>query len=119
MRRGLSLLVLGVIVLGMVAPALAAPEAAAPAGEPISAAAGQAAIGKGISLLGVSVGAAIGVIGGALGIGLIGSRAPDAIARQPEAAGSIFLAWLLPAAMIEGAALFGILISLLAWTKIS
>jgi F-type H+-transporting ATPase subunit c len=64
----------------------------------------------GIALLGAALGAGVIVLGGGLGIGLIGSRATESIARQPEAASSMMLPWLLTAAMIEGATLFGVLI---------
>ncbi len=117
MRRALLVTVLSMMVLMTASQALAqeATHSQAAAGAAVAA---PMPVGKGLGILGVSVGAAIAVVGGALGIGLIGSRAPDAIARQPEAAGSIFLSWLLPAAMIEGATLFGILVCLLAMGKI-
>ena len=57
--------------------------------------------------------AAVAVIGGALGIARVASHALDNIARQPEAAATMFLAWLLPAAMIEGAMLFAIVLCLI------
>ncbi|MAN59093.1 MAG: ATP synthase F0 subunit C [Flavobacteriaceae bacterium] len=55
------------------------------------------------------VGAGLIVIGAGLGIGMIGGRAMEAIARQPEASGKIQTAMLIAAALIEGigfAALF-------------
>ena len=55
------------------------------------------------------VGAGLIVIGAGVGIGMIGGRAMDAIARQPEASGKIQTAMLIAAALIEGigfAALF-------------
>lgn len=55
------------------------------------------------------------VIGGAAyGISKVASSALDGISRQPEAAGSMFLAWLLPAVLIEGVTLFALVITLLA-----
>lgn len=63
-----------------------------------------------VAMLGAALGAGVIIIGAGLGIGLIGSRVTEAIARQPEAAGSMFMPWLLTAAMIEGATLFGLLI---------
>lgn len=59
----------------------------------------------------IAVGAGIAVIGAGLGIGLIGSKAMEAIARQPEAAGEIRSNMILMAALIEGAALIAILLS--------
>ena len=59
-------------------------------------------------------GAALVLLAGALGISRIGTHAVDAIARQPEAAGGMFMAWLLPATMIEVATLFGMVICYMA-----
>jgi F-type H+-transporting ATPase subunit c len=69
--------------------------------------------GRGLAELGACLGAGVVVIGGGLSIGRIGGQAVDAIARQPEAAAQMFLAWLLPAAMIEGAMLFAVVLCLL------
>ena len=63
-----------------------------------------------LKAVGACIGAAVVVIGGGLSISRICSRAVESIARQPEAAAQMFLAWLLPAAMIEGAMLFGLMI---------
>ena len=57
------------------------------------------------------VGAGLAVIGAGIGIGMIGGRAMEAIARQPEAYGKIQTAMLIAAALIEGigfAALFAV-----------
>ena len=61
-----------------------------------------------------AIGAALAVIGASLGIGRIGGQAMDAIARQPEAAGKIQTAMIISAALIEGVALFGVVVSLIA-----
>ena len=60
-----------------------------------------------------AIGAGIAVIGAALGIGRIGGQAMDAIARQPEASGSIQTAMIISAALIEGAALFAIVVAMM------
>ena len=52
-------------------------------------------------------------IGAGLGIGRIGGSAMDAIARQPEAYSKIQLAMIIAAALIEGAALFAIVVALI------
>ena len=55
------------------------------------------------------IGAGLAVIGAGIGIGMIGGKAMEAIARQPEAYGKIQTAMLIAAALIEGigfAALF-------------
>lgn len=60
-----------------------------------------------------AVGAGIAVLGAGLGIGKIGGSAMDAIARQPEASGKIQTAMIIAAALIEGVALFGVVVGLL------
>jgi F-type H+-transporting ATPase subunit c len=61
-----------------------------------------------------AVGAGLAVIGAGLGIGRIGGSAMDAIARQPEATNKIQTAMIIAAALIEGAALFAIVVALIA-----
>ena len=61
----------------------------------------------------VAVGAGLAVIGAGLGIGRIGGSAMDAIARQPEAYSKIQLAMIISAALIEGAALFAIVVAMI------
>ena len=60
-----------------------------------------------------AIGAALAVIGAAYGIGKIGSSAMDAIARQPEATSNIQTAMIISAALIEGVALFGVVVALM------
>ena len=50
----------------------------------------------------------IGLIGAGLGIGPIGAAAASGIARQPDATAQIQTAAIIFAALIEGAALFGL-----------
>jgi F-type H+-transporting ATPase subunit c len=69
------------------------------------------------SVFGACIGAGLVVIGGAKGIGAIGSHAVEAIARQPEAGGRIFTTMIISAALIEGISLFAILVTLLAFAK--
>ena len=66
--------------------------------------------GKG---LGAGIAAGLVVIGAGIGIGNIGGRAGEAIARQPEASGEIRGNALILAAPVEGVALFGLVIALL------
>ena len=47
------------------------------------------------------IGAGLVVIGAGIGIGQIGGKAMEAIARQPEATGKIQTAMLIAAALIE------------------
>ena len=55
-----------------------------------------------------AIGAGLAVLGAGLGIGQIGGKAMEAIARQPEAVGDIRTNMIIAAALIEGAALFAI-----------
>ncbi|MCB9257496.1 MAG: ATP synthase F0 subunit C [Chitinophagales bacterium] len=55
-----------------------------------------------------AVGVGLTVLGAGLGIGKIGASAVEGIARQPEATNKIQTAMIIAAALIEGAALFGI-----------
>ena len=78
----------------------------------------QAAVGAGLGKLGAAFGAAIAVIGAAWGIGKIGASALEAIARQPEAAGDIRMSMIIIAALMEGVALFAIVVcflTLIVW----
>lgn len=61
-----------------------------------------------------AVGAGLAVIGAGLGIGRIGGSAMDAIARQPEATAKIQTAMIIAAALVEGVALFGVVVALIA-----
>ena len=61
-----------------------------------------------------AIGAGLAVIGAGIGIGRIGGQAMDAIARQPEAVGKIQTAMIISAALIEGAALFAIVVSMMS-----
>ena len=61
----------------------------------------------------VVIGAGIAALGAGIGVGWIGSKAMEAIARQPEAVGDIRSNMILTAALVEGAALFAIVVALL------
>lgn len=60
-----------------------------------------------------AIGAGLSVIGAGIGIGQIGGHAMDAIARQPEATSKIQTAMIIAAALVEGVALFGVVVALL------
>lgn len=62
----------------------------------------------------IALGTALAVIGAGFGIGKIGSAAMEAIARQPEAAGDIRMSMIIAAALIEGVALFAIVVCFMA-----
>jgi F-type H+-transporting ATPase subunit c len=59
-----------------------------------------------------AIGAGLAVIGAGIGIGMVGGKAMEAIARQPEASGDIRSGMILMAAFVEGAALIAILLSI-------
>ena len=71
--------------------------------------AASAALGK----LGAAIGAGIAVIGAAIGIGKIGAAAMESIARQPGAASDIRSSMILVSALIEGVALFAVIVCML------
>jgi F-type H+-transporting ATPase subunit c len=64
-------------------------------------------------LFGAAVGAGLAIIGAGIGIGMIGGRAVEAMARQPEMAGNIQTAAIILAALIEGATLFALAVTFL------
>jgi F-type H+-transporting ATPase subunit c len=117
-KIGIGLLI-AVGLLCMVAPVMAAPaehEGTAPGG---AAVAGQSAgspllESKGAGMLGGAIGAGLVIMGAAGGIGRIGGSASESMARQPEAAGQINTIALITAAMLEGATLFAVVVCLLA-----
>lgn len=73
-----------------------------------------AASASGLAKMGGAIGAGLAVIGAGLGIGRIGGSAVEAMARQPEISGTINNTMIVAAALIEGAALFAVVVGLLA-----
>jgi len=63
----------------------------------------------------ISIGAGMVVIGAAYGIGKIGSSSVESMARQPEVAADIRGAMILAAALVEGAAMFALIVCLLGY----
>ncbi len=72
----------------------------------------------GLAGLGAGLAAGLGVVGAGIGIGRIGGSAVEAIARQPEMAGRIFINMILTAALVEGVALFSVIVGVMALAKI-
>lgn len=68
--------------------------------------------------LGAGLTAGLAVLGAGWGVGRIGSAAVESIARQPEASGKIFLNMIITAALVEGVALFGVVVGLVAFGKV-
>ena len=59
------------------------------------------------------IGAGLAALGAGIGIGKIGGSAMEAIARQPEATSKIQTAMIIAAALIEGVALFAVIVALI------
>jgi len=59
------------------------------------------------------IGAGFAAIGAGIGIGQIGGKAVEAIARQPEAVGKIQTNMIIAAALVEGVALFAVVVAML------
>lgn len=69
----------------------------------------QAASNSGLA----GIGAGLAAIGAGMGIGRIGASALESMARQPEATGDIRSNMIVAAALIEGVALFAVIVCLL------
>ena len=67
----------------------------------------------GLSNIGKGVGAGITILGAGLGLGFIGAKMSESMARQPEMANDLRLASIIIAALLEGVALFALLICFL------
>ena len=74
----------------------------------------QSAAAAGLGKLGAALGAAIAVIGAGIGIGKLGGSAMEAIARQPESVNDIRTNMIIIAALLEGVALFAVVVCFLA-----
>ena len=73
----------------------------------------QAVAGAALGKVGAALGAAVAAFAAAFGIGKIGQSTMESIARQPEAAGNMRTSMIIAAGMIEGAALFAIIVCFL------
>ena len=70
----------------------------------------QAAEAASLTGFGAALGAGLAVIGAGIGISKIGSSAMEGIARQPDAAGDIRTSMIIAAALVEGVALFAVVV---------
>ncbi|MBO7302542.1 MAG: ATP synthase F0 subunit C [Bacteroidaceae bacterium] len=73
----------------------------------------QVAMGASLAKVGAAFAACGAVFGAAWGIGKIGSTALESMARQPEVAGDIRSSMVLAAALIEGIAMFAVVVCFL------
>ena len=68
---------------------------------------------EGLATMGAGIGAGIAALAAGVGIGQIGASALASMARQPESTGDIRASMIVAAALVEGAAFFGIVVCLL------
>jgi F-type H+-transporting ATPase subunit c len=68
-------------------------------------------------MLGAGIGAGLAVIGAGIGIGRLAGQAMDGMARQPEMAARIQTGAIIFAALVEGVALFAVVIAFLIQKK--
>ena len=66
-----------------------------------------------LKYIATGIGAGLTVIGAALGLGKIGTAALEGTARQPEAGSDLRTTMIIIAALLEGAAMLGLVICLL------
>ena len=74
----------------------------------------QVAAELSLGKLGAAIGAGLAAIGAGIGIGKIGGSAMEAIARQPDASNDIRTNMIIIAALVEGVALFAVVVCFLA-----
>ena len=75
----------------------------------------QTVVSEGTGLAALGAGGA--AVGAGIGVGRIGGSALESIARQPESLGDIRANMIVAAALVEGVALFAIIICLLVVLK--
>ncbi|MFA6186977.1 MAG: ATP synthase F0 subunit C [Phycisphaerae bacterium] len=75
--------------------------------------------GNGLAIFGAVIGCGMIIIGAGFGISLIGGKALESQARQPENSGRLFQTMIIAAALIEGVTFFALLVCFLAvfWSK--
>jgi F-type H+-transporting ATPase subunit c len=111
MKKLVALTALASLGLMIVVDPAVAQDAAGDGAEALALAKASASGLKGI---GGGLAAGIGALGAGVGIGRIGGSAVEAIARQPEMAGSVGTNMIITAALVEGVALFAVVVGLLA-----
>ena len=66
-----------------------------------------------MKLLGAAIAIAVGAIGPAIGIGMIGKGAMDALGRNPEASGVIMTNMILAIAFAEAVAIYALIVAII------
>ncbi|MBM3447771.1 MAG: ATP synthase F0 subunit C [Bacteroidetes bacterium] len=69
----------------------------------------EAGVGQGLA----GIGAGIAAVGAGIGVGRIGGSALEGMARQPESSGELRSNMIVAAALVEGVALFAVIVCLL------
>ena len=115
-KKALSvLLVMLALVVTMAAPAFADEPASS---EPATTQSAQAeettdASTTSAKAIGSAIAVGLAAAGGALGMGILGSKSSEAIARQPEAEGKIRTSMMLTLVFIETAIIYALLVVIL------
>lgn len=73
--------------------------------------------GNSLAHLSAGIGAGLAIIGGAAGIGRLAAAAMDGSARQPQVLGDVRTTMIIAAALIEGIALFALVVCVLLAVK--
>jgi F-type H+-transporting ATPase subunit c len=60
----------------------------------------------------------LGAIGPGIGIGMVGSKAMEAMGRNPEASGTVFLPMIIGMAFAEAIAIYGLVIAFLLFGRV-
>jgi len=66
-----------------------------------------------MKLLGAAIAIAVGAIGPAIGIGMIGKSAMEALGRNPEASGVIMTNMILAIAFAEAVAIYALIVAII------
>lgn len=61
----------------------------------------------------------LAAIGPGIGVGLVGSKAMEAMGRNPEASGTVFLPMIIGMAFAEAIAIYGLVIAFLLFGKVN
>lgn len=72
---------------------------------------------EGLAWIGAGIGIGIAALGTAIGIGIVGAKSVEAVARQPEVAGTIQRMMILAVAFIEALCLYALLVAILLAAK--
>lgn len=67
----------------------------------------------GVRLLAAAIAMGIGAIGPALGIGMLTAKAMEALGRNPEARGAIFVPFIIGVALAEAIGIYALVVALL------